>query len=73
MAVAGTIPTVARDFICFTNAASRKHDCFGAKDSEPTALAIVTESADDPFAVFQQCDNAQFHVHIDPLMNAVIL
>ena len=51
MAIAGAIPAVARDFICFTNTARGEDDCFGTKDFEPPTLAIIAESANDTFAV----------------------
>ena len=73
MTVAGAIPTVARDLVRFADAAGGEDDRFRAKNFEPAAFAIVTKRADDSFAILQQREDANLHVHIDPLMNAVIL
>src|SRR5450755_3461768 len=73
MSVAGAIPAVARDLVCFADPAGGENDCFGAKNSEPAALAIVPECADNTLAILEQCHNANLHVHIDALMDAVIL
>src|SRR3954452_16433662 len=73
MPVAGVFPTVARDFVSAPDAARRENDCFRAKNQEPAALAIVTESAYNAVAFLEQRQNRALHVDIDPLMNAVIL
>ena len=44
MAVAGVFPTVARDLVGSPDAAGGEHDRFRAKNFEPAALAIVTET-----------------------------
>src|SRR6266850_3157039 len=73
MSIAGVLPAVACDFVGAANAASREHDCFGAKDLEATTLALVTKRANDAIAIFQQRKNRVFHVNLDALMHAVIL
>src|SRR5207247_9583780 len=73
MPVAGAIPTVARNLIGFANSAGGENNCFGAKNFEPTAFAIVSEGADDAVAIFQQRYDANLHVNLDALMHAMIL
>ena len=45
MAVAGAIPTVARDLVGLANPAGREDDRFRAKNFESAALTIVSEGA----------------------------
>ena len=73
MSVAGAIPTVARDLVGLADPARGENDCLGAKNSEPAALAIVPECADDTLAILEQRHDANLHVNIDALMDAVIL
>ena len=73
MAVAGAIPTVARDFVSFANSAGGEDDRFRAENPEPAALAIVAKRSAHPPAVLQQREDTNLHVHIDPLMNPVVL
>ncbi len=73
MSVAGAIPAVARDLVRLADSAGGKHNRFGLENFEPAALAIVAKCANNAVAVFQQRDDANLHVHIDPAMNAVIL
>src|SRR5581483_6041962 len=73
MSVASAIPAIAGNFVCFANPAGRKHDCFGAENSKMPAFAIVTKRPDNSLTILQQCDDADFHVHVDSLMDAVIL
>ena len=73
MAIAGAIPAVARDLVGFADSAGRENDCLGAKNFEPAALAIVGEGADDALAILEQRHNANLHVNLDALMDAVIL
>ena len=44
-----------------------------AKQLEAPALALVAERADDAVAVLQQRDDRALHVHVDALVDAVIL
>ena len=73
VAVAGVFPAVARDFVGAADAAGREHDGLRAKHLEPPALALVPEGPDDTIAVLQQPGDRALHVHVDALMNAVIL
>ena len=73
MSITGAIPTVARDLIRLANSACGEHDRFRSKNFEPAALAIIAECANDPFPVLQQRDDANLHVHIDSLVDAVVL
>ena len=73
MPVAGVFPTVARDLVGLADSAGREHDRFRAKNFESAALAIVAERADDAVAIFQERQNRVLHVHVDALVNAVIL
>src|SRR5947208_12092920 len=73
MSVSGVFPTIARDFVGAADATGREHDRFGAENPEASALALITESAHYAVAIFQQRKNRMFHVHIDSLMNPVIL
>ena len=52
MAIAGILPTVARNLVGAADTARREHDCFRAKNFESTALALVTECAHNTIAIF---------------------
>src|SRR5206468_12716815 len=73
VAVASVFPTIARDFVGAADATGREHDCFGAENLEASTFALIAESADYAVAIFQQGKNRMFHVHVDSLMNPVIL
>src|SRR6266566_6214096 len=73
MSVSGVFPTIARDFVGATDATGREDDRFGAENLEASTFALIAESADYAVAIFQQGKNRMFHVHIDSLMNPVIL
>src|SRR6266436_8727822 len=73
MSVSGVFPTVARDFVSAADATGREYDRVRAENLEASALALIAESADYAVAIFQQGKNRMFHVHIDSLMNPVIL
>src|SRR5207248_11663803 len=66
-------PTVAGDFVRATDSARGQHHCFGAENFETPSLALVSERAYDTVAVFEQRKNGVLHMHIDSLMNAMIL
>src|SRR5438876_4066740 len=44
--IASIFPTVARDLVGAPDPTGGKHDCFGPKNFEAAALALVTERAD---------------------------
>src|ERR1041385_8021662 len=73
MTVAGAVPTVARDFVGLADPARGEHDCLGAENLELSALAIVAEGPDQALAVLEQREHADFHVHVNATMHAVIL
>src|SRR5678810_590281 len=73
MSVASAIPTVARDFVGLPNSAGSQHDRFRAKNSKMPAFSIVTECAHYAFAILEQGENANLHVHVEPAMDTVIL
>ena len=52
---------------------SGQNDRFSAEDLEAATLAIVSECSDYSRAIFEQCDDANLHVHIDSLMYPVVL
>src|SRR5207247_4985797 len=71
--VAGVLPTVAGDSVRAANSARREDDRFRLEQSESAALSIIGESADDAVSVLEQGQHRAFHVHIDSLMDAVVL
>src|SRR4029077_7323637 len=73
VAVAGIFPAVARNLERAADAARRQHDRFGLEQLEPASFALVAERADHAVAVLQQRDNRALHVHVDALMDAVVL
>src|SRR5262249_50521409 len=73
MPVAGVLPAVAGDLVGAADAAGGEDDRFGAEHLEAAALALVAERADHAAAVFEQPDDRALHVHVNALMNAVIL
>src|SRR5262249_54118921 len=73
VAVAGVLPAFARDLVGPADAAGREHDRLRAKHLESPALALVRERARYAIAVLQQTRHRALHVHVDALMNSVIL
>ncbi len=73
MPVAGVLPAVRRDLERPADAARRQHDRLGAEQDETTEFALVGEGPADPLAVLQQIDDGALHVHVDALVDAVIL
>ncbi len=73
MAIAGIFPTVARNFVSPANAARGEQYRPGLKNFKSTPLALISKSADNPVALFEQGDHRAFHVHINSLMDAVVL
>ena len=55
------------------DAAGRQHDGLAAKEPEAPALAVVRERAGDAIAVLEQREDRALHVHVDALMDAVVL
>ena len=73
MTVAGVLPTVARHLERAPHAARRQHDGLRLEQPKPTALAVVAKRAHHAVAILQQLYDRTLHVHLEPLMNAVIL
>ena len=73
MTVAGVLPAVARDLVGAADSAGREDDGLGAEDNETSPLAIVAERADDALSLLQQRQDRALHVHVDALVNSVIL
>src|SRR5207244_3627925 len=73
MTVAGVFPTVACDLIGPPNSTSRQHHCLGTKYPESPSLALVSKDSSDPVPIFQECEHGALHVHIDALVNTVVL
>ena len=73
VAIGSVLPRVRRDFPTTTDATGRQHNGLGAEDDEAAAFALVTETAGDAFAVFQQPANCAFHMHVEALMHAFVL
>ena len=73
VAVAGVFPTIAGYFESPANAAGGQHDGFGAEQLVAASLALVTKCSGHAAAALEQCNYGAFHVHVDALMDAVIL
>src|SRR5712671_2797711 len=73
MPVTCVLPAVARDTECPADAAGREYDGFANEHLESPAIAIISERAGNPVSVLEQRNDRAFHVHIDRLMNGVIL
>ena len=73
MPVAGVLPAVARDLVRAADAAGREHNGLRPEQLEPAPFALVRESAHDAAAVGEQREHGALHVHVDALMDAVIL
>ena len=73
VAVPGALPAVAGDAVGAPDPSGREHDRLGAEGLETAALALVAEGAGDASAVEQQRDHGEFHVHVEAVMDAVIL
>jgi len=73
VAISSIFPAITGNFVGAANPTGRQYDCFRAENFESTALPLVSKGAYHAVAVFEQRKNGVLHVHIDPLMNAVIL
>src|SRR5204863_8793450 len=73
VSVSGVLPTVARDPESAPDSAGGQHDRFCFEETKAAALAIVSKRANNPIAVFEQGQDRAFHVHVNALMDAVIL
>src|SRR5256885_12407732 len=73
VAIAGSLPTVARDLVCPSHSACRQYDGFSFEDTKPAVLAFVSETANDSITIFEESDDRDLHVNLDTLMNAMVL
>src|SRR5436305_6195374 len=71
--VARVLPAVRRDLVRAADAARRQDDGFRPEQTKTAAFAVVGERAGDSIAILEQGDDGDFHVHVDALMNAVVL
>src|SRR5665647_2688733 len=56
-----------------TDAPRCKDNRFRFEDTKSSVLAIVGERSSDAIAVLEQIDDRALHVHVDPLMDCVVL
>src|SRR5438477_9176308 len=73
MTVTRVFPTVTRDLVSATDSAGCQHNCFGTKNFETAPLAFVSKRTDHAVAILHQRKNGVLHVHVDALVNAMIL
>src|SRR5258708_4743499 len=66
-------PGVTSDLISAPNSSRRQHNRFSMKNLESPAFAVVAECTCDPVPILQQSHDRVLHVHIDSLMDPVIL
>ena len=71
--VAGVLPAVAGDRVRPTDPAGGQHDRLGPEEAEASPLAVVTQRPGDPAAAGEQPDHRALHVHVDALMDRVVL
>ena len=71
--VTRVLPAVAGDLVCLADPACREHHGAGAEDVQQALLAVVPERARDPLAVLQQRGERVLHVHVDALVDPMIL
>ena len=73
MTVTRVFPTVTSNFISATDPTGGQHDCFRPENFEAPPLAFVSKGANHAVAVLQQRKNRVLHVHVDALVNTMIL
>src|SRR6266446_7467753 len=73
MAISSVFPAITRNFVGATNPPGGQHHCFGTENFELPPLAFVPEGAHHPVAILKQRKNGVLHMHIDSLVNAVVL
>ena len=71
--VAGVLPAVAGDRVGPADSPGRQHDRLAAVQPEPPALAVVPQRAGHPAAVGEDPEHRALHVHVDALVDAVVL
>src|ERR1700694_4340762 len=73
MPVARVFPAVARNLVSSFDASRREDNPFRAEGPETTLLAIISQCARSPGSVLQQGEDRVLHMHIDSLVNSIIL
>jgi hypothetical protein len=73
LAVAGVFPTVAGDRVGPSNPTGREYHGPGAKQAKSAPLAVVADRGGYPAPVSEKSENGALHMHVDPLMDAVVL
>src|SRR2546422_759648 len=73
VAVAGVLPGVAGDLVGLAHSPGGEDDRPGAEHMEEPALPVIPERAGHPLAVLEQREHRVLHVHVDALVDAVIL
>ena len=73
VAVAGVLPGVAGDLVGLAHSPGGEDDRPGAEHMEEPALPVIPERAGHPLAVLEQREHRVLHVHVDALVDAVVL
>ncbi len=73
VAIPGVLPAVAGDGIGASDSSGCEHDGLGAEQAKSPALAVVAERAGHAATIGQELEDGALHVHVDPLMDAVVL
>src|SRR5438552_8868478 len=73
VSISSIFPTVAGDLVRPTNPTRGQHHTFGPENFETPSLAFVPECSYDPVAVLEQRESGLLHVHINSLMNTMVL
>ena len=73
VSITGVFPAIARDFVCFSYAARCEDNRLRRVDFESPFFAFISEGTGDAFTVFEQGDDGVFHVHLNALMDTVVL
>src|SRR5437879_1177206 len=71
--IACIFPTVTCDLVGTADSAGCQNNGLCLKQQKPAALAVITKSSDNTISIFQEGENRALHVHIDPLVYAVVL
>src|SRR3989442_11997603 len=73
LAVTGVFPTVAGDPVGAADSTCGNDHGLGMKKKEMATLAVVGQSSNNTVSLFKQRENRALHMHVNPLMDAVIL
>ena len=73
MSVTGIFPAIAGDLESSSNSPSGKNHRLCAEDHKPASLSCITESTGYIIAILKQRDNRAFHMHLYPLVDAMVL